>query len=138
MSGTVPGWPVGAGNGYAGGVRVDSWLWVVRFFKSRSQATAACRAGKVRVNGVVVKASHLVKAGDRVAWRDALRAREVQIVELIPRRVGAAEAASAYTDFSAPLPDKAERGAVPLRDRGAGRPEKKDRRETDRLRGYAK
>ncbi|MDR0847805.1 MAG: RNA-binding S4 domain-containing protein [Propionibacteriaceae bacterium] len=119
-------------------MRVDAWLWTVRFFKSRSMATTACRAGKVRVNGGIVKASHEVKVGDKVAWRDALRPREVEVLALLPRRVGAPEAALAYVDFSPPLPTKEERGALPQRDRGAGRPEKRDRRDLDNLRGYAK
>ena len=119
-------------------MRVDSWLWTVRFFKSRSLATTACRAGKVRVNGVIVKASHEVKVGDKVAWRDPLRPREVEVVELVQHRVGAPEAARAYVDFSPALPTKEERGSLPQRDRGTGRPEKRDRRDLDNLRGYAK
>ena len=119
-------------------MRVDSWLWVVRFFKSRSQATAACRTGKIRINGTVAKASSLVKPGDRITWRDGERPRDVEIVELLPRRVGAPLAIQAYTDFSPPAVPKEERGSVPTRDPGSGRPEKKQRRETDRLRGFQK
>ncbi len=119
-------------------MRVDSWLWAARFFKSRSQATAACRAGRVRLNGTVAKASALIKPGDKISWRDPLRARQVEVVELLPRRVGAPEAAQAYHDHSEPVPAKAEQGALPVRDRGAGRPEKKERRDLDRLRGFQK
>ena len=123
---------------YTGGVRLDTWLWTVRFFKSRSQATVACRSGRVRVNGLVAKASSLVKPGDRVTWHDPLRDREVRIITLLPRRVGAPEAVRAYADSSPALPTAAERGAVPLRDRGTGRPEKKERRDLDQLRGFQK
>jgi ribosome-associated heat shock protein Hsp15 len=119
-------------------MRIDSWLWTTRFFKSRSLATAECRAGKVKLNGKVAKASAEVKPGDTITWHDPLRERDVEVVQLLPRRVGAPEAALAYLDHSAPLPTKAERGALPLRDRGAGRPEKRDRRDLDRLRGYQK
>ena len=119
-------------------MRVDSWLWCVRFFKSRSLATAACRANKVKINDAVAKASSQVKVGDKVTWRDPLRTREVQVLALLPRRVGAPLAVEAYVDFSPPLPSKEEIGAVPQRDRGAGRPEKKDRRDLDQLRGFAK
>jgi len=119
-------------------MRVDVWLWAARFFKSRSLATAACRAGHVRVNDVVVKASSQVNIGDKVTWRDALRPREVQVVALLAKRVGAPEAVTAYTDFSPAIPTAAERGALPQRDRGAGRPEKRDRRDLDELRGYHK
>ncbi len=119
-------------------MRLDIWLWAARFFKSRSQATTACRAGKVRLNDAIAKASAMIKVGDRISWRDRLRVREVQVVELLPRRVGAPEAAKAHIDHSLPLPSKAEIGMVPQRDRGAGRPEKKDRRSIDRLRGFQK
>jgi len=119
-------------------MRLDVWLWAARFFKSRSQATAACRAGHVRINDVVAKASSHLAEGDKVTWRDPLRTRQVQVVTLLPRRVAAPEAATAYIDFSPALPTKEERGTLPQRDRGAGRPEKRDRRETDRLRGYQK
>ena len=119
-------------------MRLDQWLWVVRFFKSRSQATAACRAGRIRLNDKVAKASAELKPGDKVAWRDALRPREVVVVALLPRRVGAPEAQLAYEDRSPALPDKVERGALPVRDRGSGRPEKKERRDLDQLRGFQK
>ena len=119
-------------------MRLDVWLWVVRFFKSRSQATAACRAGKVRLNGVLAKSSALVKPGDTVSWRDPARTREVKVVALLPRRVGAPEAVKAYIDNSEPLPTKEERGSLPVRDRGSGRPEKKERRDLDHLRGFQK
>jgi ribosome-associated heat shock protein Hsp15 len=119
-------------------MRLDSWLWTTRFFSSRSQATAACRAGRVRVNGQVAKAAAAVAIGDRVAWRDAVRLREVVVVALLARRVGPAEAALAYTDHSAPAPAPADRGGLPQRDAHTGRPEKRQRRQTDRLRGYQK
>jgi len=119
-------------------MRLDSWLWAARFFKSRSQATTACRAGKVRLNGAVAKASSLVKPGDVVTWRDPLRARVVTVVELLPRRVSAPLAAAAYVDASPALPTREEIGALPVRDRGAGRPEKRDRRQLDQLRGFNK
>jgi len=119
-------------------MRIDSWLWTARFFKSRSQATAACRAGKVRVNDVVVKASAVVKPGDVLTWRDPLRPRVVTVVELLPRRVSATLAAAAFVDASPAVPTKEEMGSVPMRDRGAGRPEKRDRRQLDELRGFAK
>jgi len=119
-------------------MRLDIWLWAVRFFKSRSLATSACRAGKVRLNTLTAKASSQVKIGDLVSWRDPLRTREVRVEALLPRRVGAPQAVLAYTDLSPALPPKEERGSVPMRDKGTGRPEKRDRRELDHLRGYQK
>jgi ribosome-associated heat shock protein Hsp15 len=90
----------------------------------------------VRINNSVAKASSLVTPGDRISWKDPRQAREVQVVELLPRRVGAPEAAKAFIDHSAPLPPKED--SLPVRDRGSGRPEKRDRRDLDRLRGYEK
>ncbi|GAB2461034.1 RNA-binding S4 domain-containing protein [Xylanimonas ulmi] len=116
-------------------MRVDVWLWAVRLFKSRSAAATALRAGRVRVNGVIAKASSAVRPGDRVTWREPLRERVVEVVELLPKRVGAPLAVKAYTDHSPALPTREERFAVGVRDRGAGRPTKRERREIDRLRG---
>jgi ribosome-associated heat shock protein Hsp15 len=119
-------------------MRIDQWLWVVRLFKSRSQATAACRSGRIRLNGAIAKASAHVAIGDTVTWKDPQRIRDITVLALIPRRVGAPEAATTYQDNSEPVPPKELTGALPQRDRGAGRPEKKDRRDLDRLRGFQK
>lgn len=116
-------------------MRVDVWLWAVRLFKSRSSAAALLRAGRVRVNGVPAKASTHVAVGDRVTWREPLRERDVEVVELLPKRVGAPLAVKAYRDHSPALPTREERFAVGVRDRGTGRPTKRERREIDRLRG---
>jgi len=119
-------------------MRVDTWLWAARFFKSRTAATTACRGGKVRLGDHVVKASATVAVGDRLSWRDELRTRDVEVLALPTTRVGAPQAALAYIDHSEPVPPKEFRAALPVRDRGAGRPEKRDRRDMDRLRGYQK
>lgn len=116
-------------------MRADVWLWAVRLFKSRSASAALLRAGRVRVNGTVAKASTAVKPGDRLTWRDPLRDRDVVVVELLPKRVGAPLAVKAYRDEGPPAPTREERAAVGLRDRGTGRPTKRERREIDRLRG---
>ena len=116
-------------------MRVDVWLWAVRLFKSRSASATLLRAGRVRVNGVVAKASHSIKVGDRITWRDPLRDREVEVVELLPKRVGAPLAVKAYLDHSPEIPAREERFAVGVRDRGTGRPTKRERREIDQLRG---
>lgn len=90
------------------------------------------------MNGKIAKASAQVAPGDIITWRDQLRTREVRVVVLLPRRVGAPLAVEAYLDMSEPLPPKETTGGVPQRDPGAGRPEKKDRRDLDRLRGFQK
>jgi ribosome-associated heat shock protein Hsp15 len=112
--------------------RVDSWLWAVRVYKTRSAATAACRGGKVRVNRAPAKASTHVKVGDRVeAMAEHLRVLEVTVV--VEKRVGAAVAATCFVDQSPPVPVVKRLPRVFVRERGTGRPTKRDRRALDRL-----
>ena len=118
-----------------GSVRVDAWCWAVRLYKSRSQATAGAKAGHIRINGVRVKASQPVKVGDEVrVFTD--REHLVIVKQLLVKRVGAPLAVLAYEDHTPALPPKEERAApVFARERGAGRPTKRERRELDQLRG---
>jgi ribosome-associated heat shock protein Hsp15 len=118
-----------------GSVRVDVWVWAVRCVKTRSAGTAACRAGHVRVNGQPAKAAQAVKVGDEVRVRLHGFDRILVVRELLVKRVGAEIAAKAYDDLTPPRPSPMEAQMVPIRDRGAGRPTKRDRREIDRLRG---
>jgi ribosome-associated heat shock protein Hsp15 len=118
-----------------GVMRIDIWLWAVRLFKSRSVAASTLRSGRVRINGTVAKPASQVQAGDRVTWRDPLRDRVVVVRELLPKRVGAPLAVKAYLDQSPPVPTREQRAEVGLRDRGAGRPTKRERRDIDKLRG---
>jgi ribosome-associated heat shock protein Hsp15 len=114
--------------------RVDRWLWAVRVTKTRSLATDACRGGHVRVNGTPAKPATPVRAGDRVEARVHGRQRVLEVVRPIDKRVGAALAAECAVDHSPPPPAT---GGDPLafaRDRGTGRPTKRDRRRFDRLR----
>lgn len=115
--------------------RVDVWLWAVRLYKTRSAATAACRAGHVRVNGERVKAAHAVRVGDEIRSRVEGFDRIVTVRGILLKRVGAPIAATALDDHTPPPPPRAELAYLPVRDRGAGRPTKRDRREIDRLRG---
>lgn len=116
-------------------VRVDSWLWAVRVYKTRSAATAACRAGHVRVNGERAKAAEQVGVGDEVRVRISGFDRILEVRQTIAKRVGAAIAAEAFLDTSPPLPTPEETALLPRRDRGAGRPTKRERREIDKLLG---
>lgn len=115
-------------------VRVDVWLWSVRLFPTRSAATAACRGGHVRRSGELVKASQRISVGDELRVRRPGRERIVVVTRLLEKRVGAPVAREAYEDHS-PEPAPQLLAAPPRRDRGAGRPTKKERREIDRLRG---
>jgi ribosome-associated heat shock protein Hsp15 len=113
-------------------VRVDSWLWAVRIYRTRSAATTACRAGHVRVNGERVKASQSVKPGDELRVRIAGFDRILVVRQTLTKRVGAPVAATALEDRTPPREPMA---MLAVRDRGAGRPTKRERREIDRLRG---
>jgi ribosome-associated heat shock protein Hsp15 len=117
------------------GTRVDQWLWAVRIFKSRSLASDACKGGHVRVNGRTVKPASPVRVGDRVEAHVAERDRVLEVVRLIDKRVSAPLAAECLVDHSPPPPPR-EAYVPPLfsRDRGTGRPTKKDRRRLDRFR----
>lgn len=116
-------------------LRVDIWIWAVRCVKTRSAATAACRAGHVRVNGQPAKAAQAVRIGDEVRVRLHGFDRILVVKQLLPKRVGAEIAASAYEDRTPARPDPVVAQYVPRRDPGAGRPTKRERRALDRLRG---
>ena len=108
------------------------WLWAVRIYKSRTAATAACRGGHVRVNRAAAKASTPVKVGDRVE-AFAERTRILEVVTLIDKRVGAAVAATCLIDHSPPVPVVKRQPRVAVRERGTGRPTKRERRDVDRF-----
>ena len=111
---------------------MDVWLWAVRIYKSRSAATTGCRGGHVKVNRGAAKASTQVKVGDRVeAYVE--RQRILEVAAIIEKRVGAPAAAKCFVDHSPPAPKRQPRIAV--RERGTGRPTKRERRELDRFRG---
>ncbi|WP_311259177.1 RNA-binding S4 domain-containing protein [Microbacterium sp. WCS2018Hpa-9] len=112
--------------------RVDSWLWAIRVYKTRSAATTSCRAGHVRLNGDKVKAAQHVHIGDELRVRIAGFDRILIVRQLLVKRVGAPVAALAYEDRT---PEREPQAALGLRDRGAGRPTKRERRDIDKLRG---
>jgi len=113
--------------------RIDRWLWAVRLTKTRPDAAEACRGGHVRVNDRPAKPATTVVPGDHVRVRVHHVTRVLEVVKVIQKRVGAPEAALCYIDNTPPAP------AVPYlpvarRDRGAGRPTKRERREIDAFR----
>ena len=114
-------------------VRIDKWLWAARFFKTRSKATAACVAGHVMVDQKVVKAAHKVVIGDRV---QALTPRGDVILEVTgigDKRGPVAIAMTLYSDHTPKAPEKPISPVI--RERGSGRPTKRDRRLIDKLLG---
>lgn len=116
-------------------VRVDSWIWAVRLVKTRSLAQAACRGGHVRINGEKVKPAQAVRIGDEVRVRVGELERIVTVSRIIRKRVGANVAAECLIDLTPPPPPREAVPFAPQRDRGAGRPTKRERREIDRLQG---
>ena len=129
------------------GLRADKWLWYARFFKTRSLATKICPAGKLRLSGQgVVKPHFKVKVGDVLTFPQARHIRVIKVLALAKRRGPASEAQGLYEDLKPPddegrLPrgtpsptSAASLGNTGLRDPGAGRPTKRERRVLDRLR----
>ncbi|MDX1684676.1 MAG: RNA-binding S4 domain-containing protein [Saprospiraceae bacterium] len=118
-------------------VRVDKWLWTVRLFKSRTLATTQCKKGRITVDGKPVKPSHLIEQGDILGvYKDGFNL-IIRVVDLLKNRVSAKLAAPCYED----LTTEEERnkfndwyigkGRSEFREKGAGRPTKKERREID-------
>ena len=115
--------------------RIDVWLWSVRQIKSRSAATSACKAGHVRINGETAKPAQHVAVGDEVRYRVDGFDRLLTVTRILTKRVGAPIARTAYIDSSPPRPSPLDAPAAVIRDRGAGRPTKKERRQLAALMG---
>ena len=125
----------GGTGGTGGTARIDAWVWSVRLFKTRTAAAAACKAGHVKLNDATVKPAQTVAVGDRVrAWVNH-REYVYEVTDLVTKRVGAPRARECYIDHSPPPPSKEILASIPRRDRGAGRPTKRERRQLDKLRG---
>lgn len=115
-------------------VRIDKWLWAARMFKTRSAASTACSAGHVKIDDESVKASKPVKPGARVHVVTPGGPRELEVVALGDRRGPASVAQTLYIDHTPAPPPKEHRNLEGLRERGAGRPTKKDLRDLRKLR----
>lgn len=117
------------------GVRIDKWLWAVRLFKTRSLASKACDDGKILIQDKPVKASRIVRAGDRISVKRTGITLQVEVIEAIEKRVGAKAVINHCKDLT-PAADieafrtRATRMTV-YRDPGTGRPTKKERRALD-------
>jgi ribosome-associated heat shock protein Hsp15 len=122
-------------------VRLDKWLQVARMFKTRSRATRACTLSRVKVNGQVAKPHRSLSVGDRIEierrddWTQV-----IEVVELRDKPVRKDLAPDLYEDQSPPRPkltefEKLIKQPVVKRERGKGRPTKKERRQLDRWRG---
>jgi ribosome-associated heat shock protein Hsp15 len=120
-------------------VRIDKWLWAVRIYKTRSQATDTCRGGHVKINGHPVKPSHDVKLNEIIAAQTGHFTKTVKVLGLIEQRVSAAAAKAFAEDLTPPSEYQKTKGPDfrPLffRPKGLGRPTKKDRRKLDQFGG---
>jgi ribosome-associated heat shock protein Hsp15 len=114
--------------------RLDKWLWFARFAKSRTLAARLCAEGRVRVNRVAAgKPSATVRPGDVLTFPQGPHIRVVRILQSGARRGPAEEARMLYEDLAPPAPREPQPPQAAERDRGAGRPTKRDRRAIDRL-----
>ena len=118
-------------------LRIDKYLWAIRVYKTRTDATDACKGGKVRVNGADTKPSKSVKVGDTIVARKGAVTYTDKVLQLIDKRQGA-KLVPNYAENLTPAEELAKlRAPVETfflkRDRGAGRPTKKDRRQMEDL-----
>ncbi|MBK8704876.1 MAG: RNA-binding S4 domain-containing protein [Saprospiraceae bacterium] len=118
-------------------LRIDKWLWSVRIYKSRTLATEACKEGKVKLNGLIAKPAQVVQENDQIGVRKNGFDLQFQVLKLIHTRVGAPIAQTCYADIT-PEEERNKynvwyigKSGVERRDKGAGRPTKKDRRVID-------
>jgi ribosome-associated heat shock protein Hsp15 len=120
--------------------RLDKWLWSVRVFKTRPEATAACRAGKVLIGELEAKPGRDVHVGETVTARVGVVTRTLKVVGLPRSRVGAKQLPEFMQDLTpAAEYERAKQAGLEhmlARERGRGRPTKKDRRDMSHLFGF--
>jgi len=121
--------------------RVDKWLWAARIFKTRSVAAAACKNGRVIVNGVCVKPSHAIKQGETVSVKKPPVTYSFKVLKCIEQRVGAKLVPEVYENVTDTkqyeLLEMSRISGFVGRARGTGRPTKKERRSLDAFTGPA-
>ncbi|MEQ8968250.1 MAG: RNA-binding S4 domain-containing protein [Azospirillaceae bacterium] len=132
----------GAGPLAGPGQRLDKWLWQARFFKTRGLAGRQCGEGRVRIDGAVVRKAHFaVRPGHVLTFVQGDHVRVIRVVALATRRGPASEARTLYDDLDPPSPEtrlpRADAGQPPSPSRppGAGKPNKRERRQLARLKG---
>lgn len=114
-------------------MRIDKWLWATRVFKTRTLATDACKLGRVTKNGMNVKPSHLIKVGDKISVKKSPITFTFEVVGLLKNRVGAKLVPNYLKNITTPdqyqLLEMVRIGGFVKRQKGLGRPTKKDGRE---------
>jgi ribosome-associated heat shock protein Hsp15 len=126
--------------------RIDQWLWAVRLFKTRTLANRACRGGRVQIAGKTVKPAHPVQPGEIVCLKQAPIVRQYQVKNLAVKRVSAALARELFSEITpaVDLEKLAQARHDPLglifahREKGSGRPTKKERRSLEEMRNEVK
>ncbi|MEI7499545.1 MAG: RNA-binding S4 domain-containing protein [Bacteroidota bacterium] len=122
------------------GIRIDKWLWATRIFKTRNLAAEACRSGKVKILGQVIKPSREINAGDVITLAFPPIIKTVKVVELTANRVSAKLVPELMQDLTPEEEyQKLKRniqGNFEFRERGIGRPTKRKRREIEYLKLY--
>jgi len=121
-------------------VRIDKWLWAVRLFKTRTLATEECKKGRVTIDGVAVKPSRVPKPGDIIKVRKNPVTYSYKVVGITGKRVGAKLVSEFALDITPPeelkILEMRQLAGSSERDRGTGRPTKKDRRDIDRMQDW--
>jgi ribosome-associated heat shock protein Hsp15 len=118
-------------------VRIDKWLWCVRIYKTRNQATEDCRAGKIKINGIPSKASHNVKIGEIIEVQIEQLKRILLVKNLLDKRLSAKLVVD-YIEDQTPTEEierlkLARKTNFEKRDRGIGRPTKRERRDIEKF-----
>lgn len=117
------------------GARIDKWLWAARVFKTRTISTEACRKGHIQVNGVQVKASHMIRPGDRISVRKPPVTYTLEVIRAIEKRVGAKMLSDVVKDLTPvselEILEMSRVSGFIGRAKGTGRPTKKDRRDLE-------
>ncbi len=121
-------------------IRIDKWLWVIRIFKTRSQASEACNGGKVKIDGHNAKPSREIRVNDIIDIQQSGNRKTVKVLKIHKNRVAAKLVPDIMQDLTPP--EEYERLEmirqlnIEKRERGAGRPTKKDRRNISKLKGF--
>jgi len=118
-------------------LRIDKYLWAIRAFKTRTLASDACKAGRVKLEGNNIKPSHEVRLGEVYSVSKGIERKVIRVTGLLENRVDAKTAVTFYEDITPVEQTHAFKSMfqapVLTRDRGTGRPTKKDRRDIDDL-----
>ncbi|MGN6178631.1 MAG: RNA-binding S4 domain-containing protein [Mucilaginibacter sp.] len=120
-------------------LRIDKYLWAIRAFKTRTLAADACKAGRVKLDGNNIKPSHEIKLSEVYSISKGIERKVIKVTGFLENRVDAKTAVNFYEDITPVEQTQAFKSMfhapVLIRDRGTGRPTKKDRREIDDLKG---